>query len=170
MNQPSMIKSALIGGVVAGVVSSIPIVGMLNACCCALLIGGGLLSAFLYSKESKAAGVGFRAGGGATIGLLAAPFYSITTAIMGALMKAVGLAPDLSEILMQMEENGMQPEQLEMVEKVFGMIGGDGNFLIALVGGLIFNLILGAIFCTIGGLIGGAVFKSEPQEQETIDV
>ena len=170
MNQPSMIKSALIGGAVAGVISAIPVVNMLNFCCCALLIGGGLLSAFLYSKEATAAGVGFRAGGGATIGLLTAPFFAMSTAVVGSLFLALGFAPDMAEVLSQMEDSGMPQENIEMAEKFIGMLGGGGFSFIGLLIGLIFNLILGAIFCTIGGLIGGAVFKSEPQEQETIDV
>ena len=57
MNQaPSMLKPALISGVAFGVAGSIPVVNWINCACCALIIGCGFFAAFLYSKDSRAAG------------------------------------------------------------------------------------------------------------------
>ena len=61
---PSMLKATLIGGLTAGVVSGLPFVSALNACCCALVIGGGFLAAFIYSRDCQRAGVAFRPGSG----------------------------------------------------------------------------------------------------------
>ena len=58
---PSMLKPTLIGGGVAGAVASLPLVGALNCLCCSLIIAGGFLAAFLYSKECRAQGVEFGA-------------------------------------------------------------------------------------------------------------
>ena len=63
MDRPSMLKPTLIGGGVAGLLGGLPLIGAINACCCALIIGGGFLAAFLYSKECQGVGAEFRAGG-----------------------------------------------------------------------------------------------------------
>ena len=50
---PSLLKAALIGGVVAGIVAAVPLLGDLLYClCCLPVVGGGFLAAFLYSKDS----------------------------------------------------------------------------------------------------------------------
>ncbi len=45
-------KPAIIGGVVLGVLSAIPFVNMVNMCCCAWAIVGGVLAANMYIKNS----------------------------------------------------------------------------------------------------------------------
>ena len=62
-NKPSMLKATAIGGLAAGFLSSIPFVACLNGLCCSLLIGGGFLAAFLYSRDVAAVG-GVIGGGG----------------------------------------------------------------------------------------------------------
>ncbi len=71
---PSMLKATMIGGLTAGFVGGVPIIGAVNVCCCALVIAGGFLAAFLYSNECKSHGVEFRAGNGALVGLVAGLF------------------------------------------------------------------------------------------------
>ena len=56
---PSMIKATVIGGLSAAVLSSIPLVSCLNVACCSLLIGGGLLASFVYSRDVAAVGGSF---------------------------------------------------------------------------------------------------------------
>ena len=60
-------KPALLGGLIVGLLSAIPIV---NYCCCIWGIGGGALAAYLYIKDSP---VPVKAGDGAMI----APWRSV---------------------------------------------------------------------------------------------
>lgn len=156
MNQPSMLKAAVIGGVSAGVLSSIPLVSCLNILCCALVIGGGFLAGFLYSKESEKAGVPFGTGQGAKVGLLAAPFYALTGSILGWVVTMIMGKPDVQDIIDQIESGGQEvpPEAVQFIE----MMVGSSPIM-----GLIFGLVIGGIFCTVGGLIAGAVMKKEPR-------
>ena len=163
-NKPSMIKATAIGGFAAAILSSIPIVECLNFACCSLLIGGGFLAAFLYSRDVAAVGGTFTVGNGALVGLVAAVFYAIGDAIAKAIRVLVfswSPAEQWEMIREQMEEQGnLPPEALDMLDKISDFIANFGDTVLILLAA-IFSLVLAAIFCTVGGLIGGAVFKKE---------
>ena len=157
---PSMLKATLIGGGVAGAVASLPLVGALNCLCCALIIGGGFLAAFLYSKECRTQGVEFSARNAWVVGLVAGLFYAIGAVIVGGLLQLVIPAPDPEQIIESLRQFMDVPPEAE--DAIYRFAGGGSGF-VKLVVGFFLNLILGAIFSTVGGLIGGAVFKVEAQ-------
>jgi len=162
MNQaPSMLKPALISGVAFGVAGSIPVVNWINCACCALIIGCGFFAAFLYSKDSRAAGFAFRPGNGATVGLVAGLLYGVISGILGGIISSALGMGDWQEVIDQIQMSGadIDPEVLEGISHFMESSGGLMMILI----GLFFALVLGAIFGTLGGLIGGSVFKVEPQ-------
>ncbi len=152
---PSMLKPALIGGAVFGLLAGIPLVGALNCLCCSLVMGGGFLASFLYSKECRAVGAEFRPGNGAMVGLVAAPFYAIVGTIVSGVFQML-MGGSIMEQLEQARQMGAEipPE----VEEFFASSG-----TALLIGaGFLITLVLAAVFSTIGGAIGGAVFKVEP--------
>jgi len=155
---PSLLKATAIGGAAAGVASNIPFLGALNCLCCSLLIGGGVLAAYLHSKESRMAGVGFDVGRGAMVGAVTGVIYAVVSAVLGAL-RTVIFGNAVEKIVRQMESmgNDVPPEAMKWLD----MIASAGP-MAALFWGLGLGLLLGLIFCTIGGLIGGAAFKFEP--------
>lgn len=151
-------KPAIIGGTVAGIAGSLPIVQFLNCACCALVIGGGLLAAFLQSKECRTRGVEFGAGGGAIAGLVAAPFYALASAVVGTLVSLVtGATPEAA--IEQIESMGMTipPEAQPWID----FVSSAGAVLWTLFS-FVFGLLVALVFSTVGGLIGGAAFKAEP--------
>jgi hypothetical protein len=156
-NAPSMLKATLIGGAALGVAAAIPFVNMLNACCCLLVVAAGFFAAYLYSNECKAKGAPFGAGGGATVGLVAGMFYALSTTIVGgAINLALGFDPE--ELVAQLEQAGVKvpPEAEPWIDFIT-----TASPLTLLTLAFFFNLLVAAIFSTIGGLIGGAVFKVE---------
>jgi len=159
---PSMLRSTLIGGTVFGFLGGIPIVGGLNCLCCSLFVAGGFLAAFLYSKECAAAGVEFKPGNGALIGLVAGLFYSVTTAIVSGIVSML-MPTDPEQMIDMMEQMGVPPESLDIAAKWMESSTG----IMGLIFGFFIALLLAAIFSTIGGLIGGAVFKVQPQPPES---
>jgi hypothetical protein len=153
-----MLKATLIGGALFGVVGGIPVLNLINCACCALIVGGGFLAAYLYSRECKAGGIEFRPGNGALVGLVAGLFYAIATTLVGAIFKAIMPQADPEEMAEMMEQFGAPPESVDMALQF--MEGSSG--VMGLIIGFFITLLVAAVFSTIGGLIGGASFKVEP--------
>ena len=153
---PSMLKATLISGAVFGALGGIPLVGCL---CCAWMMGAGFLAAYLYSNQVKAEGAEFRPGNGAVIGLVAAMFYSLAATLVAAVFSSFTGPPDIDEIVEQMEQGGAPPEVVDMVANVVEQLSSPMGILI----GFFVTLLMAAALSTIGGLIGGAVFKVEGQ-------
>jgi len=158
---PSMLKPTLIGGVAFGIASAIPILNFANCLCCSLVIASGFLAAFLYSKECRNAGAEFRAGGGALVGLVAGLFYALASTVVSALMPK----PDPEEMIEMMEQFNVPPESIDMMSRFMEGSSGVMGILI----GFFVTLLIAAIFSTLGGLIGGAVFKVLPPEAPPAD-
>ena len=157
---PSVWMPALIGGAVFGFLSGVPFVGALNCVCCSLVIGSGFLAAFLYSKECRKSNVEFRAGAGAKIGVVAGLFHAVVDTITGHVARLFGAGPNMDEAIEQIRSNPQIPS--ETADTIIGfleMLGSEGSILFV----LLINLVFGLIFATIGGLIGGATFKVEPE-------
>ena len=155
-SSPSMLKATLISGSVFGLLGGIPYV---NCACCAWMMGAGVLAAYLYSNICKAAGVEFRPGNGAVVGLVSGLFYAIASTIVNSLAQTVSEPPDIDEIVEQMESGGAPPEFVDMMISFLDVMMGPMGILI----GFFIALLLAAVLSTIGGLIGGSVFKVEAQ-------
>ena len=159
MNQPSLLKSTAIPGLLFGFVSAIPLVGAINCACCALVVGAGFTAAYLHSQGCAKAAAPFTAGTGALTGFIAGMFHALSVSVFGTIVQTLLGGPDMSQAMEMMQQSGgsMDPQQ---VEQVMRFMENAGPLLIFLITLLIF-LIAGAIFGTLGGLIGGAVFKRE---------
>lgn len=130
------LKPALIGGLVAGILSVIPIVA---TCGCLWAIGGGVLAGFLYIPKSPTP---VKAGEGAILGALAG--------VVGAVIRIVIGIP----LNYAMAANMGLEEQLERMNV---QVPVSGMMLIVL------GAVLGAIFAialsTVGGLIAVPLFE-----------
>ena len=124
-------KPALLGGLVVGLLSSIP---LLNYCCCIWGIGGGFLAAFLYIKDSPTP---VRPGDGAIIGALAGVVGGLLYLVVG-----VPLAYFLSGGGAAMEDAfrraGIEiPFTGALLFIVSGLIGGVILLVLSVLGGLV---------------------------------
>ena len=149
-------KSALMGGGVFGVVAALPYVGMLNSICCALYIGGGALAVYFYIR-ARGNLPEEPYGDGAVVGLLAGLIGGVVTTVVGAIFVALGLVPYLSDAadgLAQVEQMGG-----ELPGWMRAMVAREGVSVVALGIQLVMNVIFYAIFATIGGLVGVAIFQ-----------
>lgn len=157
-NSPSMLKATLIGGAAFGFLGAVPLVGALNCACCSLVVGAGFVAAFLYSRDCEKQHTAFSPGSGAVVGLVAGMFYAVTNAIVSALFH-LALGSNIEETLAQLEDRGLAipPE----AEPFFDFLTRASPILLV---GLLFcfMLLIGAVFSTLGGVIGGAVFKVQP--------
>jgi hypothetical protein len=154
-----MLKPTLIGGAVFGFLGAVPLVSAINCACCALVMGAGFLAAYIYSTDCKKFGLEFGAAAGAKIGVLAGLIYAIVNAIFNGLLSIVMRAftggQDWEQVLDQLEAADAPPEMIDMAEQGIEIMTGPMGPVI----GFFVVLVLALIFSTIGGLIGGAVFK-----------
>ena len=137
-----------------GVLSSLPLISVGNICCCLWVISGGVAAAFALQQgqpdpisPADGAFVGFLSG------LLGAVVYFV-----------IALPLDLL----------IGPMEREMVRRWMENVGGADNFRayadradvvtapIRAFLGFVMMLVLGAIFSTIGGLLGALIFKKNP--------
>lgn len=154
--RPGMFVPALIGGVIAGVLSGIPIV---NCLCCLWVIGGGVLAAYFLTKESS---VTLTAGDGAIVGI----FTGIIAAVVEAFVNIPFRA--MSEKLMQ----GMMDRFLQYYEE---MPSGweswleDGGFegsIVWTVLGLVVSAVIFSALGALGGIIGISLFGKKKAAQK----
>jgi len=164
MNQaPTMLKPALISGAAFGVAGAIPVINWINCACCALIVGCGFFAAFLSSRDSRAAGVSFGPGNGATVGLISGLVYGVVSGVLGGVINLAFGVGEWDEMIDQIQASGANVDP-EVLEQISSFMASSGPLVIVLIG-IFFAFLFGAIFATIGGLIGGAVFKSAPQPE-----
>jgi len=167
-SRPSFLQPAFVGGLVMGVLSALPIVGPVgNACCCLWVISGGLVGAYVLQQNMTAP---ITAGDGALVGLLAG--------LMGALVHTVVSIP-LDVLIGPMERSmalrfieRLPPDMRDIFDR-YNLGGGPMNgvlFIAAHLVGFVFWMFVGALFSTIGGVIGAAIFKKNPPPPGVIDV
>ena len=156
MDNPKF-KSALMGGGVFGIVAALPYIGMLNAICCALFVGGGVLAVYFYLKEQTSF-LKAPYSDGAVVGVLAGVIGGIVTTFVGAIFMALGLAPDFSDPA----EGFAQLDELGIEIRSFMRYTVTGEVSAAILGvQLVMNVILFGIFATVGGLVGVAIFHKK---------
>jgi hypothetical protein len=155
MNQSPMFKPALIGGVLLGVLTSLPVV---NCLCCVWVIGAGVVASYLYIKSSP---VTVTLGTGILLGLLT----GIIGAIVGTLF-AIPLHLLYSRLGMGLGEQARQfieqfpslpPEARDALRTLASRAPNIGLLIIVLSG--IFNLVLYSLMAMLGGAIGVALFE-----------
>jgi hypothetical protein len=160
-------QPALIGGVAMGVLSALPLIGAVgNACCCLWVVGGGLLAAYLLQQNRETP---IAPSDGLLVGLLAG--------LIGAVVHAAISIP--LTLLLGPAERAMAQRFIEMappeVRETFERVAGRereftvGFFIVAQIVGLMFWACVGAVFGSIGGVLGAAIFKKR-LPPGTIDV
>jgi hypothetical protein len=149
-----VIQPALLGGLFIGIMSALPIVSALNfCCCCCWVIGGGLLSAYIDQQNHPQ--VPITAGRGAQVGLLAgvvgAFVWLVTARVLDLLLSPI-VEPFIREVARNAAD--MPPEARAWLEA----LTSQGPRYLA---NFAFMLLAGAIFATLGGLIGGVYFRAD---------
>jgi hypothetical protein len=162
-----ILKPAILCGCVLGFLSGLPLFDLFNCCtCCSMGIGAGFFAAYLYSKTCSRAGLPFDAGRAAGVGALTGFFWGVSNAVVSTLVSAAFGEVAADWIMPILESNpSVPPEILEQIEQAMEQ----GVTAVSIIIDAVITLALGIVFATIGGLIGGAVFKSEPAAPVTPD-
>ena len=146
------LQPVLLGGLLIGVLSALPIVSAANACCCLWVLAGGVLTAYLLQEQSS---VPITAGGGAVAGLQAGMVGAVVAAVLGAvvLMFTGGGVQQLD----QLPRAEMPPEFVRILDRFRELPAS-----VWYVGPFLVYIIIFPIFSALGALLGVAVFKRQP--------
>jgi hypothetical protein len=172
-DKPSKLQPAIIGGLLLGILSSIPFINLVNLCCCLWVVLGGAIAARALISRSPVYPV--TTGEGATVGAMAGLVGSVITLVIGVplgllLGEGIPIAllqwfagvindPNASRQIQQtIEEMQRQAQHQPMAQKIMS------NLFFWLIGSVIQ---IG--FATLGGIIGVALFekrKGQPPPHE----
>jgi hypothetical protein len=149
-----MLQPALLGGVAMGVLSALPVINLANCCCAWILFGGGL-AAYLMQQGRPTP---ISAGDGALVGLLAGVIGAVVWTVVQIPLNAMMLPLQTSMLEQAMSNAGdMPPEAREFLQMMTG--GGGAAMGVAAVFGFIIGLFVCSFFGMIGGLFGALIFK-----------
>jgi type IV secretory pathway TrbD component len=145
-----------------GVLSALPVISIGNLCCCLWVITGGVVAAYLLQQNQSTP---ISAGDGATVGLLAGLFGAVVSFVI-SIPLALMLGPVQQALAERVLSMGAQiPPQVREVLENAGRSGSGLGFAAMLAFqaiGFFFTLCAGAIFSTLGGLLGAAIFAKKP--------
>jgi hypothetical protein len=158
----------VIGGVIMGVLSALPIVSAGNFCCCLWVVSGGMIAAYLVQQNQPGP---ITPADGALVGLLAGLIGAVVYFVVKIPIDFL-MAPIERAMLQRILDSGtMPPEWRDFIERY----GGDRDVSVAfqIVGrivGMMFWMFIGAIFSTIGGLVGSVIFRKDTPPPGAIEI
>ncbi len=129
------LKPALLGGLIAGLLSAIP---FLNYCCCIWTLGGGAVAAYLYIQSSPTP---VTIGDGAIVGGLAGVVGGIINIIIGL---PIALLFGIAAMEEQFSRQGIQLPFSGVILAILSNIVG---------------AVIIAVLTMLGGIIGVAIFE-----------
>jgi len=145
-------RPALFGGLLIGVLSSVPFVSVGNLCCCLWVVSGGVLTAYLLQQEKPEP---IEAGEAALGGLVAGLIGAVISILVSQVLLSVTGPMVQEQIRRALESNpDVPPEMKDMITR---FTSGGGIALLQLA----ITLPIYAIFGLLGGLLGMAIFKKK---------
>ena len=151
---PARTQPALLGGVVIGVLSALPVISVGNCCCGAWILFGGALSAYLMQLNHPEP---ITIGDGAIVGLLAGVVGAFVSGIISIPIGIV-MGPFQARMFGNMSANADLPPELRALFERYA----EGPSAVSFVFGLVAMLILCSIFGFLGGLLGSLLFRKSP--------
>lgn len=151
---PAKLQPALLGGVTIGVLSALPVINLAN-CCCAWILFGGALSAYLMQQNHPHP---IEAGDGAIVGLLAGIAGAFVWLVVSVPI-SMAMAPFQSEMANRIvrDATDMAPE----MRAIFENMSGAPAIGIGLIFGFFVMLVVSSLFGMLGGLFGALIFKKQ---------
>ena len=175
IEKPHKLRSAIIGGLLIGMISGIPGLSLLNCCCCAGILLGGALSVYFYKQEFTSEMPPLESSDALILGIVSGIIGAIITTILSASISLlIGPAETklvsgfMEKILQKLEDRGsLPPGTIDNVRDQFEQAIKEGTTLGGVLRSLIYALILYPIFSMLGGLIGFGIFgKRKPPLQQ----
>jgi len=166
LEKPKKFRAALIGGLAIGAISGIPGLSLINCCCCAGILLGGILALYLYRQEftdempplesSDALIIGIMAG---IVGAVAATLIGTFLTLLFGSVEEQLVGGFLDRLLQKLEQRGgIPPEAFDELRDQLKRSFAEARTLGGILRGLVFALILYPIFSMLGALIGFGIW------------
>jgi len=145
------LRPAITGGLALGVLSSIPFINYVNACCCLWAQAGGALATWLLDKQRPGT---LKYSDGALGGVLSGLIGAFVATIISVPIQMLLLTPEAVETAKaQLERSQLPPQFVEMITR-FMQPGFD---LTRTLFSLLLNMLTLGLFAMIGGIITAAI-------------
>ena len=163
---PDKQQSIILGGIVAGILSTSSL-GFLNFLCCMGIIIGALVAVWHYTDTHE---LTIPSGTGATIGVMVGIVAVVISFVLNLILIKAGINHEtaVNEFILNTWGDSMPPEQIEGIESQMNAEKGIVEYVLGIGIGLVFSSVFGAI----GGGIGAKMFKKggdNPTDFDTID-
>jgi len=155
VNEPPKLQPALFGGLVIGVLSALPIISLGNCCCCLWVVSGGVIAAWIMQANHPYA---ITVADGAVAGLLAGLVGAVVLLLLSVPI-SITLGPIHERLLERLVESStdLPPAMREMFENARADRGPIGLAI-----SFVFQLVVGSMFSTVGGILGALLFRKGP--------
>jgi hypothetical protein len=142
-----------------GVLSALPIIAAGNVCCCLWVVTGGVVAAYLFQQNRTGP---ITPADGALVGLLAGLIGAVVRTLVSIPIDIL-VAPMEQAMVQRLLDMGTFPPEVHDMMERFGRGGAmrGAFFIVGRIFGLMFWVVIGGVFSTIGGLLGALVFKKE---------
>ena len=163
MNQyrPSIVPSALIGGVFLGITSALPVINCANCACCLLVIGGGVLASFIYLRDYPADQPAVTYGDGAVLGLITGVIGAFVWTIVEVSLTYFKVRLMNVDDIEKLGEILKDPNVPPWVDEVIAVMSASEAVNAWVIFATFFiYLVIAVLFASLGGVIGVALFQS----------
>jgi hypothetical protein len=160
MQKPDKFIPALYGGFIIAVISSVPMLNLVNCLCCAGVLFGGFLAVFFYKSNFTPDTPPYTAEDCLAVGALAGvtgAFFSTLLSLLFVMM----FGDVAREFVLRLLENSALEIPEELLDEMRRVLEETPTGAIAVFIDLVSSLILFSIFGLLGGLIGYGVWKPE---------
>ncbi len=161
--KPNKLIPVLIGGCSMAAVSVIPMINLINCLCCAGIMGGAIVGVWFYKKNfppnevfTTSHGAGIGALSGVVGGFLTSAFTALTLGMFSSHF-SLTFQETIDEAFQQMHVVN-DPNAVEQARQALVALASQPFFTFALV--LVSSLLIFVGFGTLGGVIGGSIFKT----------
>lgn len=161
MPEPDRSQPALIGGLIVGILSVLPIVQTVNACCCLWAwVGGAATTKLLIDRSAQRVSWAEAARVASIAGLLGA----IIRIFIGTPIELATLPASL-RAMEELAKSMAEPQKqrlLEMVSRLQDLSTAQALFQFLLPASILGGIVLIA-FTVLGGLLGVVLYEKRPQ-------
>ena len=170
--KPSKLIPVLIGGAAMVVITEFPVLNLVNLACCAGVMGAAVLGVWFY-KRGFPPGLPFSVGDGAAVGTLSGvvggAMWGVVTVLTSGMLSAdfaITAQDELEEAFANASVQGADPAAVEAMMDLFMGVAASPAVLILVT--FLFSIALFTAFGALGGVIGGAVFKTKLPPPQTL--
>lgn len=161
--KPGKLRIAMISGAVIGVVSSVPGLNLINCCCCAGIILGGVLAVYLHKQESTPGVPAMESSDALILGVITGVVSAFVTTLLNLFILALfgDIASEFvySFVEQLIERANLPPETAEQLRNQMEQSMAEQTTFLGVMTELFVSLLIHPLFAMLGGLIGFSIFK-----------